>query len=338
MRLALAVIVSALVLCAPARAQERPLGVVDQTLARFDRDTLQPTAPTIPIPEAHAMPIMGPGGTRLVLGVSSPGEPGVPTTGQGRVGLLVVDPAAMRVERQIRAGIAAESVVFPGMIAAVLQDGALIVVDPDDGRIVSRREVGFSFGTPGGAHVAGRGVLVNQVRRGRGVEVVVVSAGGHIRTTFVRLPGVGRTVALAVSDDRAYIVGNRRIAVLDPKTLAVRTHRFDGSVTTAAYADGALAIGGASGLRIYDTTTWRLRARDDHSSNVFASGRTLIASGRGHVTARDPAGSELWRADGNAAAVAAGRVYARPAVLDVATGERVGTHPESHFQLRLIDP
>ena len=241
----------------------------------------------------------------------------------------------MRVERQIRAGIAAEAVVFPGMVAAVLQDGALIVVDPDSGRIVSRRRVGFSFGTPDGVHVGGRGVIVNEIRRGRGAEVVVVSPSGAVRRAFVRMPGMGRNVALATDGDRAYIVGNRRIAVLDPATLRVSIRRFDGTATTAAVAGGSLAIGGARGLRVYDTTSWRPLARDARSESVFASGTTIVASGGGRVTARDASGRVLWRSAGRAAAVAAGRVYAQPAVLDLATGAQVGTHPVTNTLLRL---
>lgn len=338
MRLALALALLVVSLVPAAAHAQAPLGVVDHTLARFDRDTLQPVGPTVALPEAHAMPILEPSGRRFAIGLSSPGDPGIPTTGKGRVGLWVVNAADLRVERAVRAGIAAEAVVFPGMIAAVLQDGALVVVDPDDGRIVSRRRIGFTFGTPQGAHVAGRGVLVNEIRRGRGVEVAVVDAGGRVRRTFVRLPGVGRTVALATSASRAYLVGDRRIAVLDPKTLRHTTRRFDGTAGTAAYAHGALAIGGARGLRIYDTRTWRLRARDRHSTFVDIAGGTFIAGGHDRVTARSVAGRVLWRAPGNAAAVAAGRVYAQPAVLDAATGERVGTHPLSLTRLRVIDP
>ena len=329
--------VSALLLCAPSAASaQQPLGVVDQTLARFDRDSLQPVGPTIEAAETHTHPIMQPGAKRFAIGVSSSGEPGIPTSGQGRVGLWIVDAEAMRVERQIRAGIAAESVVFPGMVAAVLQDGALIVVDPNSGRIVSRRRVGFSFGTPDGVHVRGRGVMVNEIRRGRGVEVIVVSRSGAVRTAFVRMPGVRRSVALATDGDRAYIVGNRRIAALDPTTLRVSTRRFDGITTTAAVAGRTLAIGGPRGLRMYDTKTWRLLARDNRSASVFASGSVIVASGKGRTAAHDASGRVLWRSVGSAAAVAAGRVYAQPAVLDVATGKRVGTHPEPNTLLRLI--
>ncbi|MDA0180035.1 hypothetical protein OJ997_06990 [Solirubrobacter phytolaccae] len=315
----------------------QPLGVVEHTLGRFERDTLQPVGPTIAVEEPHARPALAPDGRRFAIGLSSSGLPDPPTPGRGRVGLWIVDAGAMRIERQVRTGIAAEAVVFPGMVAAMLQSGALVVVDPDSGEILSRRQIGFSFGTPDGEVVAGRGVLVNEVRRGRGIEVAVVSAAGRVRRTFIRVPGMTRDVALAGSDRRAFIVGKGRIATLDPATLRVRTRRFDGVASTAAFTGTTLAIGGTRGLRMYDTRTWRLLARDSRSTDVFVSGRTIIAGGRGKITARSTTGRVLWRAAGDATAVAAGRVYAQPAVLDVATGARVGTHPRNLYALSVID-
>jgi len=330
-------VLTVLVLAPPAARAQQPLGVVDQSLARFDRDTLQPVGPVIETAETHAFPIMGPGARRFAIGVSSPGEPDIPETGRGRVGLWVVDVTAMRIKRQIRTGIAAGSVVFPGKVAAVLQNGALVVVDPDSGRIIRRRQVGFSFGTPQGVHAGGRGVIVNEIRRGRGVEVIVVSASGAVRTAYVRMPGVKRTVGLASDGERAYVVGHRRIAVFDSRTRRASVRRVDGDARSAVTAGGSLAVAGPSGLRIYDSSTWRLLAHDDSSESVHVSGTTVIASGDGKVTAREAAsGRVVWRAAGSVAAVAAGRVYAQPAVLDAATGERVGTHPVPNTLLRLL--
>ncbi len=110
-----------------------------------------------------------------------------------------------------------------------------------------------------------------------------------------------------------------------------------GTATSAAYADGALAVGGPRGLRLYDTTTWRALARDERSTHVYASGGTFIAGGDGRVSALTRDGRTAWSTTGNAVAVAAGRVYASPAVLDAATGRRVGTHPETHTVLRVVD-
>ncbi len=53
-------------------------------------------------------------------------------------------------------------------------------------------------------------------------------------------------------------------------------------------------------------------------------------------TLRTASGRVLWRSAGSAGAVAAGRVYALPAVLDLATGARVGTHPKTYTLLRLL--
>jgi len=335
MRLVL-LLVPAFLAASPARADPRPLGVFEQTLGRFDRDTLQPVGPALELGEAHTGPVLEHGARRFAIGVSSPGLEGVPETGAGRVGLWVVDAAVITVQRQIRTGIAAEAVVFPGKVAAVLQDGALVVVDPDDGRILSRRDVGYSDSIPHGVEAGGRGVLVNEIHRGRSVEVAVVAASGRVRTATIPLPGVGRKVGLTSDGRRAYIAGNHRIAVLDPATLHVTTRRFDGSASSAAFADGRLALAGPGGLRLYDAGSWRPLARDRTSDTVFAAGRAIIAGGAGHVSARTLAGRRLWRASGNVQAVAAGRVYTRREILDAKTGARVGTHPENYTSISLI--
>jgi hypothetical protein len=153
----------------------------------------------------------------------------------------------------------------------------------------------------------------------------------------VRMLGVGRSVGFAGDGTRAYVVGNRRIAVLDPRTMRCTTRRFDGNARSAVVAGGSLAVAGPGGLRVYDRSNWRLLARDNRSALVHASGNAVIASEGGRITAHDAAsGRALWRAAGSVGAVAAGRVYAQPAVLDAATGARVGTHPVPNTLLRLL--
>ena len=43
-----------------------------------------------------------------------------------------------------------------------------------------------------------------------------------------------------------------------------------------------------------------------------------------------------WRGRGRPAFIAAGRVYAQPAVLDLATGAQRGTHPNPRFGIRVV--
>ena len=113
----------------------------------------------------------------------------------------------------------------------------------------------------------------------------------------------------------------------------VHTHTIGGG-TGAAIVPGGLAVAGPRGVSVIDTRTWRTRWRDRTARSVLASGSTVLATGS-DVRARDArTGRLLWRASGQALAVAADRVYAQPAVLDLRTGERVGTHPQAFSDLR----
>jgi outer membrane protein assembly factor BamB len=324
---------------APANAlAQQPLGVVETTLGRFDRDTLRPVGPTISVREPHTGPALSPRGGRVALGVSSPGSPGLP--GVGRVGLWIVDPASMTITHEVRTGIAAEAVVYPGVVAALLQDGGLLVVDPDTGRIRSRRHVGYSGCAPPAIHAARRGIIVNQLGPG-GAEVAVVEPAGQVRT--LRIPidtsAVGcRRVSLVAGGDRAYLVGRDRVVALDPRARRTRVHRFGdlGRERSAAAVPGGLAVASERGLRLIDTAMWKVRWRDATARSVLASGATVVATGS-DVRALDArTGRVRWRAPGHAAAVAAGRVYAQPSVLDLRTGARRGTHPTVTTAIRLI--
>jgi outer membrane protein assembly factor BamB len=333
-------IVALLVLAlAPAgAAAQEPLGVVENTLGRFDRDSLRPVGPTISVGEPHTGPAVSRGGGRFALGVSSPGSAGLP--GVGRVGLWIVDATAMTVTHEVRTGIAAEAVVYPGVVAALLQDGGLIVVDPDTGRIRRRRAIGYSSCAPPAVQAARRGIIVNQLRPG-GAEVAVIEPTGQVHTVFVPMDTAAarcRRVSLVAGGDRAYIVGRDRIVALDPRTRRTRTHRLGGlgRERSAAAVPGGLAVASERGLRLIDTVTWKVRWRDTRTRSVLASGNTVIATGGG-VTAFDArTGRVRWRAPGRAAAVAAGRVYAQPGVLDLRTGARRGTHPTVTTAIRLV--
>jgi outer membrane protein assembly factor BamB len=324
---------------APATAlAQQPLGVVGNTLGRFDRDTLRPVGQTIPVAEPHTGPAVSPRGGRFALGVSSSGSPGLP--GVGRVGLWIVDATAMAITHEVRTGIAAEAVVYPGVVAALLQDGGLVVVDPDSGRILSRRGIGYSHCAPPAVQAARRGVIVNELGPG-GAEVAVVEPEGQVHTLFVRIDtsAVGcRRVSLVAAGDRAYIVGRDRVVALDPRTRRTRTYRLGdlGRQRSAAAVPGGLAVASERGLRLIDTATWKVRWRDTTARSVLASGNTVIATGR-DVRALDARTGRLrWRAPGRAAAVAAGRVYAQTGVLDLRTGARRGTHPTLTTALWII--
>jgi hypothetical protein len=323
------------VLVAPAAARaETPVGIVEQTLGRFDPDTLQPVGPVLDLPEPHARPVFSPDGGRFALGLSKAGEDSTP-----RIGLWIVDPEGMTVEQEVHTGIAAEAVVYPGVVAALLQNGELLVVDPETGRILSRRGVGRSSCAPEAVQLPGHGVIVNEVRASV-VEVTIVEAGGRVRTLSIRMRTPDRhcrKVAVAASRKRVYISGADTVVELDPVSRRVTRHRFAGG-TGAAVVPGGLAIAGPRGVTVLDTTTWKRRWRDRSARSVLTSANTVIVTGS-DVRARDArTGTLRWRASGQALAVTAGRVYAQPAVLDLRSGERVGTHPPTTFALRFAAP
>lgn len=325
---------------APAIASgQEPLGVVDQTLGQFDRDSLRPAGPTIEVLEPHTGPALSPNGRRIALGVSSPGSPNLP--GVGRVGLWLIDKTTMTVAHEVRTGIAAEEVVFPGVVAALLQNGDLVIVDPVSGRIRHRRALGWSSCAPAGIEVAGRGVLVSRIQS-NGVDLAVVDANGRVRTKFVRVSTSAtgcRRVQLVSNRGRAYIVGRRSIVSFNPATRKASSHAFSdlGRNRSAAVVPGGLAVASERGVRLYDTTTWHERWRNAQGTSVLASGSTVIASGRGYLRALGArTGRTRWRFPGNAEALAAGRVYALPEIRDIKTGAIRGTHPASLTAIRLV--
>jgi hypothetical protein len=315
----------------------RPLGVVENTLGHFDRDTLTPVGPTIDVAEPHTGPALSPSGDRFAIGVSSPGSPGLP--GTGRVGLWLVDPQAMTVAREVRTGIAAEAVAYPGVVAALLQSGSLVVVDPRSGAIRSHRDIGYALCASQSVEAAGRGVFLGRMRRGR-AQVAVVEPGGRVRVLRVKLRAGGRCahVALVSGGGRAYIVGRDSVVALDPRTRHAVSHGIaaPGGRVSAASVPGGLAVAGRHGLRLLDTATWKVRWRDRTARSVLAARGLVIATGT-DVRARDArTGHVRWRAPGHAEAIAAGRVYAPPSVLDLRNGARRGTHPAGTTDLRLV--
>jgi hypothetical protein len=331
------VAVTAALLASPTVAQARaetptPLGVVEQTFGHFDRDTLAPLAPSLPLPEPHARPVFSPDERRLALGLSAPG------TRTGRVGVWIVDPARVKVLHEVVTGIAAEAVVYPGVVAALLQNGQLVIIDPASGKIRSRREIGRTSCAPEGVQTESRGVIVNEVGRDK-VEVAIVDPRGKVHTLRLPLKTTQRDcrkVGLAADATRAYVTTAHRIAAIDPVTRHVDILRLAAG-TDADVVPGGLAVAGSGGLAVLDTTTWKTRWRDRSARNVQTQANTVVGTGSGRVTARDArTGRLLWRAPGAAQAVAAGRVYAQPAVLDLATGEQVGTYPPVFSAIRFV--
>ena len=129
----------------PARPGPAPLGIVSEgTLARLDPSTLRPRPPEVLLGEYHNAWSASPDGAQLALAISSPGEEGPPVVGdRGRVGIRIVDVRRMTAVRDISTGVAAEALgwLAPRRLAAVLQSGEAIVVDPMSGAILRRWQV-----------------------------------------------------------------------------------------------------------------------------------------------------------------------------------------------------
>ena len=327
-------------------AAQRPLGVVDQTLARFDRDTLTPLGPALDIVEPHAAPVFSPTGDRLAVGLSEPSQSG----NGGRVGLWVVDPTRMEVLHRVQTGIAVEAVAFPGVVAALTQGGAMVVVDPASGRIVRRRQVGFTHCGPRAVAVGRTAVFVNEVLP-RAVEVTTVGAGGQIASRRIpllvdaRAPGC-RSAPLVADPrrGRVLVAGATDVASIDARTLRARRHRIGdraASRTMAVLPGDGLAIAGERGLRVLDARTWSPRWRDRRARAITADGSIVLALGD-RLRARDAASGRLrWRARATSASVmtaAAGRVYLQGRgpirILASADGRQVGSHPPLTTTLR----
>ena len=330
---------TAALLASPTAAQAHgqtptptPLGIVEQTFGHFDRDTLAPLAPSLPLPEPHARPVFSPDERRLALGLSAPG------TNQGRVGVWIVDPARVKVLHAVVTGIAAEAIVYPGVVAALLQNGRLAIIDPTSGKIRSRRQIGRTSCAPEAVQTVTRGVIVNEIERDK-VEVTIVDPRGKVHTLRLPLKTSERNcrkVGLAADAKRAYVTNAHRIAAIDPVTGHVDITRATAG-TDADAVPGGLAVAGTAGLAVVDTKTWKTRWRDRSARTVKTQANTVVGTGHGKVSARDArTGHLLWRAPGAALAVAAGRVYAQAAVLDLATGEQAGTHPEVFSAIRFV--
>jgi hypothetical protein len=102
-------------------------------LARVDPRSLEPVSRRVDVDEYHHAWSLSPDRSQLAVGVSAPGK-------RGRVGILVVDLAAMKVVRRIETGIAAVALAWPRphLLIAGLLRGGMVLVDPRTGTILRR--------------------------------------------------------------------------------------------------------------------------------------------------------------------------------------------------------
>ena len=202
-------------------------------LARLDPLTLKPVSARVRIGEYHSAWSLSPDGTQLAVAVSAPG----PHT---RIGVEIVDLTQMRIVQQIETGIAAEALdwLAPHLLAADLQRGGTVLVDPATSTVVQR----WTHPSSERAWAATREAFVvvyrDRVRAGQkgrpAARMVVVDVDGRIRSVALRSTRIARPdtfthdVGLAVdpTSEHAYVfAADDPVAAVDLRTLAVTYHR-----------------------------------------------------------------------------------------------------------------
>jgi hypothetical protein len=313
------------------------LGSFDHDLGRRDADTLEPIGPRLEIAEPHARGVLSPDGDRLALGVSESAATSGP-----RVGLWIVAPDTMRVVHRVGTGIAAEAVAYPGVVAALLQNGVLVTVDPRTGGIVRRKRLGTEacFPHPAASYPGGAAFAV--VGAGRQVRLALVGARGRVRVIRLgRLRPGARCGAAGLAVDpvrrRAFVAAGSRVAEVALGSLRTRYHATggpSGGRRTAAWLPGVgLAVAGP-GLRVFGARGWRVRWRDRRAESVEAIGDAVVAAGGGRIRVFERDGRRRFtvRSPGHPfTEVAAGRLYVGSGgslrVFDLASGAVRARHP-----------
>ena len=314
-------------------------------VAPVDRRTLKPGVPWAELGEYHDAWSMSPDRRLMAFGISAPG-------GNGRIGIRVLDLGTFQVVRDITTGIAAEALgwIAPDRLAAFLQSGEVVVVDPRSGEELSREALGAiscPFAPPHAVTPLG---FVMVVAVGGAARVVLVDAAGRVQ--ILRLDdiflgeafGLCQSAGLAVDAARlvAYVVGvDAPVAEVDLRTMKVRRHRVTGAPALTRsgchecgdqrsavwLGGGRLAVAGSThrlrrdkrvrktpvGVAVVDTRDWTARTIARRAGAARLAGdRLLVYDGR-HPAERPRAGAGL-------------RAYDRSgrARFTVLGGERVG--------------
>lgn len=308
----------------PPRAEpaRMPLGIVwpDDVLARLDPLTLQPRRPQVGLGEYHSAWSFAPDRTQLALAISSPGEEGIPVMGdRGRIGIRIVDVQRMAAVRDISTGVAAEALgwLAPRRLAALLQSGELVVLDPATGAILRHEKLSPGVLGPRWARAGDRlVVLLDSLPVPR---LAVVDRAGELRVVALERQRHGccgswsgrAGLAVDAAGERAVVVAAEvPAAEVDLQTMAVRYHHLAIPGATllpppgtlglqALQASGrralwlaatALAVAGEqradlgetvasrpAGVALVDPRSWRARMVEPGADHVCAAGGRLLA-------------------------------------------------------------
>lgn len=285
-----------------------PLGGFGGIVAEVDRNTLMPSGPVREVLEPHAPAMYAPDRSHFAMGLSMNG-------GAKRIGLWIVRAGSLEVRHAVRTGIATEDVAFPGVVAGLLQNGDLVVVDPDSGRIGQRHRFRSTqeCGSRRPVQQDGRAVFPI-LRPGERVKLAIVSAKGKVRVIpLSRLryratrEDCGEVGLVGDGDGHVYVVaGQGDVARVEMRTNAVRylpgkVWRGCPSGRTciprfrAAWVKGSgLAVAGehvvkgtnrrespAIGLFMQSARTGEGRLVDASAKTVNVSNGTIVVTGRG---------------------------------------------------------
>ena len=274
-------------------------------------------------------------GRLAAFGISAPGT-------SGRIGIRVIDLGTLMVVRDIEAGIVAEAVgwIAPDRLAAFLQSGAVIVVDPRSGQELARESLGAvscPYAPPSAVTPLGFAFVVAVA--GSAVVVLADASGSVQRVKLDDIPlGFSsqgcQEAGLAVDPIGlvAYVAGaGAPVAAIDLRTLRSRRHgQLPASRCSGCGAQRSavwlghdrLAVAGVdiwprrrapTGVALVDTRTWSVRVIARRAGAVRRVGNRLLVYDGRHPSLRPAAGSGL-------------RVYDRAGRLrhTLLRGERVG--------------
>lgn len=275
-----------------------------RVVARLDPISLRRTGPRATLGEYHDNYSFSPDGSQVAFGISAPSE-----TGDGRVGIRVVDTLGLTFTRDVPTGVFAKALAWvePRRLVAVLghatrficpeascttppppqpepDQTAVVTVDPTTGEVLQQSRVPRPCDT---AEVRTR-ALVSLA----GAGLSVVGADGAVETVSLpdRFDWCGQ-IATGSSDGTVFAIskGDDAIAKVGLAGSKVTLYEIPGGATVGGEAfnlDGRRLVlpvrdrsGRSAGVQILDTETNRLEPIDREAWRVRVAGRTLLAIG-----------------------------------------------------------
>jgi hypothetical protein len=210
-------------------------------LARFGPVSLRRLSPQIEIGEYHRTWSISPDGRQLALGVSAGSASATqpPRPLRRRIGIYIVDLETMKLVGELQTGVAAVAVEWlgPRLLAAALQRGGTVFLDPRTGRIV-RRWRAFSFPDASAPARDGLVLLFPKVREA-GASAPLIRVSGPPRLAIVdaggRLQSVTlKRIQLGIAEIAGTFYEDRAALAVDPVRGRAYVAAADGPVAEVA--------------------------------------------------------------------------------------------------------